>query len=150
MPSTGIVVVQSLSHVQLWDPHRLQHASLSCPLLSPGACSSSCLFSQWWHPTFSSSVAPFSFCPQSFPASGSQSFGASASASILPMNIQGWFPSGLTDLIYLLSRGLWRIFSSTALDVKWSGVKSLSHVRLFATPWTVAYQAPLYMGFSRQ
>ena len=121
MPSTGIVVVQSLSHVQLWDPHRLQHARLSCPLLSPGACSNSCLFSQWWHPTFSSSVAPFSFCPQSFPATGSQSFGASASASILPMNSQGWFPSGLISfridsLISLLFNGLSRVFPSTTIS----------------------------------
>ena len=81
-----------------------------CLSLSPGVYSNSCPFSQWWHPTISSSVAPFSSCPQSFPApgsfpmsrlfaSGGQSIGASASASVLPVNIQGWFPLGLTGLI---------------------------------------------------
>ena len=75
-------------------------------------CSNSCPFSRWCHPTISSSVAPFSSCPQSFPASGSfpvsqlfasggQSTRASASASVLPVNIQGWFPSGMTDLTSL-------------------------------------------------
>ena len=93
----------------LW-PHRLQHDRLFCPLLSPGVCSSSCALNRWCHPTVSSSVAPFSSCLQSFPASmpfpvsrlfisGGQSIEASASASVLPMNIQGWFPLGLTGLI---------------------------------------------------
>ena len=91
-------------------PHGLQHARLPCPLPSPGACSNSCPLSWWYHSTISSSVARFSSCPQSFPASGSfpmswlftshgQSIWASASASVLPMNIQGWFPLGLTGLI---------------------------------------------------
>ena len=81
-------------------PHGLQHARLPCPPLSPGVCSNSCLLSQWWYPTISSSIAPFSSCLQSFPASGSfpmsqlfasggQSIGASA--SVLPMNIQDAF-----------------------------------------------------------
>ena len=89
----------------------------------PRVCSNSCPLSQWCHPTISSSVAPLSYCPQSFPASGSfpmnplftsdgQSTGASVSASVLPMNIQGWFPLGLTGLISLLSKGLSRVFSS--------------------------------------
>ena len=102
-------------------PYWLQHARHPCPSPSPGACSNSCPFSRWWHPTISSSVIPFSFL-QSFPASGSfpksllftsdgQSIGASASASVFPMNIQGWFPVGLTGLI-LLSKGLSRVFSS--------------------------------------
>ena len=93
------------------QPHGLQHARLLCPPLSPGVCSKSCPLSQWCHPTISSSVALFS-CPQSFPALGSfpmsqlfswggQSIGASASISVLPMNIQGWFPLGLTGLISL-------------------------------------------------
>ena len=83
--------------------------------------------SQWWHPTILSSVAHFFSCPQSFPASGSlpvsrlsascgQSIGASASASVLPMNIQGWFPLGLADLISLQSTGLSRVFSSTTVQ----------------------------------
>ena len=104
--------VQSLSHVQLLWPHGLQHFRLSCPSPSPGVCSNSCPLSQWCHPTVSSSVVPFS-CPQSFPASGSflmnqlfasgdQSIGASASASVLLMHIQSWFPLGLTGLIFLL------------------------------------------------
>ena len=92
------------------QPHGLQHARLACPLLSPEVCSNSCPLSQWCHPTISSSVVPFSSCLQSFPASGSfpvsqffpsggQSVGVSASASVLPMNIQDWFPLGLTGLI---------------------------------------------------
>ena len=90
----------------LWS-HGLQRASLPCLSLFPGVGSNSCPLSQWYHPTISSSVVAFSFCPQSFPASGSfpvswlfasdgQSTGASASASVLLMNIQGWFPLGLT------------------------------------------------------
>ena len=92
----------------LW-PHGLQHARLSCPSPTPGACSNSCPLSQWRHPTISSSVVPFSSCPQSFPASGSfpmsqfsassgQIIGVSALASILPMSIQDWFPLGWTCL----------------------------------------------------
>ena len=106
----------------LW-PHRLQHTRLSCPSPSPGACSNSCLSSWWCHPTISSSVIPCSSCLQSFPASGSfpmsqfftsggQSIGASASASALPMNIQDWFPLGLTGWISSQSKGLSRVFSN--------------------------------------
>ena len=94
--------------------HELQRAKSPYPSLSPGVCSNSCPLSQWCHPTISSFVSPFSSCPQSFPASGSfpmsqlfassgQNIRASASASLLPMNIQGWFPLGLTGLISLLS-----------------------------------------------
>ena len=97
-----------------------------CPSLSPSVCSNSCPLSQWCHPTASSSTTPFSFCLQSSPASGSFTMGplfassswstrASASASVLPMNIQGWFPLGLTGLISLLSKGLSRVFSSTTI-----------------------------------
>ena len=100
-----------------------QHTGLPCPSPSPGACSNSCPLSQWWHPTILSSVIPFFSFLQSFSASGSfprsvlftsgdQSIGASASASALPMTIQGWFPVGLTGLI-LLSKGLSRVFSSS-------------------------------------
>ena len=95
------------------QPHELQHARLSCPLPSPGTCSNSRPSSRWCHSTISSSVAPFSSCPRSFPASGSfpmtwllasccQSIGASA--SVLLMNIQGWFLLGLTGLISLQSK----------------------------------------------
>ena len=107
------------SCLTLW-PHRLQHVRLPCPSWTPGACSNSCPLSQWCHPTTPSSVIPFSSCLQSFPESGSfpvsqffapggQSIGASASASVLPMNIQDWFPLGLTGLIPLKSKGLSRV-----------------------------------------
>ena len=106
--------------------HELQHARLLCPSLSPWVFSNPCPLSQWCHPTVSPFAACFSSCPQSIPASGSfpmcqfftsdgQSTGASASASDLPMNIQSWFPLGLTGLISLLSKGLSRVFSSTAV-----------------------------------
>ena len=92
--------------------HGLQHARLPCPSPSPGACSNSCPLSRWCHPTISSSVVPFFSCLQSFPVSRSllmsqlftsdgQNIGASASVSVLPMSIQGWFPLGLTGLISL-------------------------------------------------
>ena len=106
----------------LW-PYGLQHTRLPCPSLSSRVCSNSCSLSRWCHPTISSSVTHFS-CHQSFPASGSfpvswlfasgsQSNGASA--SVLTMNIQGWFPSGLTGMISLLSKGLSRVFSITTV-----------------------------------
>jgi len=93
----------SVTHVWLFVTHGLQHARLPCPSPSPGICSNSCPLRQWCHPTISSSVIPFSSCLQSFPASGSfpmcqliasggQSTEASASASVLPINMQGWFP----------------------------------------------------------
>ena len=96
--------------------HGMQHTSLLWPLLSSGACSNSHPLHRWCHPTISSSVVPFSSCPQYFPASGSfpvsqlftsgrQNIGVSASASVLPMNIQDWFPLRLTCLISLQSKG---------------------------------------------
>ena len=108
-------------------PHGLHHTRLSHPSQPPGVCPNSGPLSQWYHPTTSSSVVPFSSCPQSFPTSGSspmtqlftsggQSIGASASASVLPVNIQGWFPWGLTGLISLQSKGLSRVFSSTTVQ----------------------------------
>ena len=108
------------------QPHGLQQARLPCPP-SPRAWSNSCPLSRWCHPTISSSIVPFSSWPQSFPASGSfpmsrlfasdsQSIGASASASVPPVNIQDWFPLGWTDLISLLSKGLSRGFSSLTVQ----------------------------------
>ena len=102
-------------------PHGLQHARFHCPSPSPRACSNSCVWSRWCHPTISSCIVPFSSCHESLPASESfpvshfftsdgQSIGASASASVLPMNIQDWFPLGLTGLISLLSKGLKNTF----------------------------------------
>ena len=99
----------------LW-PHGSQHARLPCPSSTPRGCSNSCPSSRWCHPTISSSVLPFSSRLQSFLASGSfqmsqlfasggQSIGVSASASVLPINIQDWFPLGGTSWISLLSKG---------------------------------------------
>ena len=105
------------------QPHWLQHARLPCPSPSPRACANACQLSWWCHPTFLSSVLPFSSCHQSFPASGSflmgqlftsggQSIGASSSASVLPVNKQDWFPLRLIGLISLKSKGLSREFST--------------------------------------
>ena len=121
----SISSVQLLSCVWLFAPHELQYARLPCLLPTLRAWSNSCPSSRWCHATISFSVAPFS-CPQPFPASGSfpmcllcasggQSIGASASASVLSMNIQGWFPLGWTSLRSLQSKGLSRVFSSTTL-----------------------------------
>ena len=113
------VVVVAKSYPTLCDP---MDARLPCPSPSPRTCSNSCPLNQWCHPTISSSVFPFS-CLQSFPASGpflmnrlftsgGQSIGASASASVLLMDIQDWFPLGLTGLIPLQSKGLSGVFST--------------------------------------
>ena len=108
------------------QPRGLQCVRIPCPSFSPGVCSNSCPSSWWCHPTISSSVIPFSSCLQSFPVSGSfpmsrlfesgsQGIGTSASASILPVSIQGWFPLELTSLISLQSRRLSRVFSSNTI-----------------------------------
>ena len=125
-------LVQSVSSVAqscptLSAPRWLQHTRLLCPPPTPGAYSNSCPLGQWCHPTISSSVVFFSSHLQSFPASGSfpmnqfsasggQSIGVSASASVLPMNIQDWFPLGLTRLISLQYKRLSRVFSSTIIQ----------------------------------
>ena len=109
------------------QPHWLQHARLPCPSPSPGVGSNICPLSWWCHPIISSSFIPFSSCLQSFPASGyfpmsqffassGQRIGPSASASVLPMNIQDWFPLGLTGLFSLQSKGLSRVFSNTTVQ----------------------------------
>ena len=114
---------ESLSHVQLFATPWTAGFQASLSITNSQSCSNSCPLSQWCHPTISFSVVPFSSCLQSFSASGSfpvsqfftsdsQSIGVSASASILSMNVQGWFPLGLTGLISLLSKGLSRVFSS--------------------------------------
>ena len=110
----------------LWS-HALQHASLPCPSPTPGANSNSFLSKWWCHPTISSSVVPVSSCLLSFPASGSfsrsqlftsggQSIGVSALASVLPVNIQDWFPLGCTGCISLQFKGLSRVFSNTTVQ----------------------------------
>ena len=113
------------------QPHGLQHARVPCPSPSPGVYSNSCPLSQWCHPTISSSVIPFSSCPQSFPASrsfpisqhfasGGQSIGASASASVLPVNIQGWSPC---------SPRLSRVFSNSMVQKHPRLLKSANEIR---------------------
>ena len=140
----------------LW-PHGLQHARLPCPSPTPGSCSNSWPSHQWCHPTISSSVSPLSFCPQSFPVSGSfpvsqffesggQSIGASASASVLPMNIQDWSPLGWTGWISLQSSA-YVLHNCICFQIRSflhplvAVVQPLSHVWLFVTPWTAAHQA---------
>ena len=121
----------------LW-PHESQHARLFCPSPTAGVHSDSCPSSQWCHPDISSSVTPFSSCPQSLPASesfpmsqlfawGGQSIGVSASASVLPMNTQDWSPLGWTGWITLQSKGLARIFSSTRVQKHQSSVFNFLH-----------------------
>ena len=134
--------VQLLSCVWSLQPHRMQHARLSCPSPTPGIYSNSCTLSWWCHPTISFFVIPFSACIQSFLASwsswinqfftsGGQSIGVSA--SVLPMNIQDWFPSGLTGLISLQSKGLSRVLSknhSSKTSILWCSaffIVQLSH-----------------------
>ena len=108
-------------------PHESQHIRPPCPLPTPGVYSNSCLSSQWCHPAISSSVVPFSSCPQPLPASGSfpmgqlfawggQSTGVSASTSVLPVNTQNWSPLGWTGWISLQSKGLSRVFSNTIVQ----------------------------------
>ena len=108
------------------QPHELQHTRLPCPSLFLEDCSKLCLLSQWCHPAISSSITTFSSCPQSFLASGSfpmglfftsgsKSIRGSALASVVPMNIQGWFPLGMTGLISLLVKELSRVFASTRI-----------------------------------
>ena len=112
---SSVQFTRSVVYDSSW-PHGLQHTRLPCPLPTPRACSNSCPLSWWCHSMSSSSNVAFSFCLQSFSASGSfpmsqffasggQSIGASASASVLPMTIQAWFPLGLTGLNSLLSPG---------------------------------------------
>ena len=146
----------ALAHTQLFfshsvvsnslQPHKMQHARLPCPSPSPRACSNSCLLSRWCHPTISSSVVPFSCCLQSFPASrsfpmiqlfppGSQNTRASDSASVLPMNIQDWFPLGSTSLISLQSKGLSRVFSNT----KFKNISSSALSLLYGPTLTSVY-----------
>ena len=115
------VVSNSLQH------HDSQHVRPLCPSPTPGVYSNSCPLSWWCHPAISSSVIPFSSCPQSLPASGSfpisqlfpsggQSIGVSALASVPPMNTKDWFPLEWTGWISLQSKGLWRVFSNTTVQ----------------------------------
>ena len=132
-------------------PHGLQHPRHPCPSLSPRVCSNSCPSSQWGHSTISSSAISFSSCPQSFPESGSfpmnwlfassgQRTRASASASVLLMNIQGWFPLGLTGLISLKFKELSRVFSNTIIQDN-SKASILRHSAFCVAPLSHPYMA---------
>ena len=126
--------VQSLSRVRLLQPYKSQHARSPCPSPTPGVYSNSCPSSRWCHPAILSSVFPFSSCPQSLPPSEFSNesplrvkwpkFGVSVLPLVLPMNIQDWFPLGLTGWIFLQSKELSRVFSSTTI---W---KQLIYVRV--------------------
>ena len=131
------------SFLTLCDPHGLLHARPPCPSPIPRVYSNSCPLSRWCHPTISSSVIPFSSCLQSFSALGSfpvsqfftlggQSIKVSVSASVLPMNIQDWFPLGWTGWISLLSKGLSRVFSNTQFKSISSSVLSLLYGSSFS------------------
>ena len=123
---SSVSSVHSVISNSLW-PHGLEHASLPGPSPTPRSCSNSCPSSWWFHPTISFSIVSFASCLQSFPASGSfpmsqffssggQSTGVSALASVLPMNIQDWFPLGWTGWISLQSKGFSRDFSNTTIQ----------------------------------
>ena len=123
----NVLFSHSVMSDSLW-PHGLQHLRPPYPSPSPGVYSNFCQLGRWCPPTISSCVALFSCCPQSFPASGyfpmswlfpsgGQSIGASASASVLPVNIHGWFPLGLTGLIFLHSKGLSRCNSAGYITI---------------------------------
>ena len=126
----GTLALQFSSVAQLCptlQPHELQHARPPCPSPTPGVHPNTCPLSWWCHPTISSSVIPFSSCPQSFPASwsfqmsqlfasGSQNIGVSASTSVLPMNTQDWSPLAWTGWTSLQSKGLSSVFSNTTVQ----------------------------------
>ena len=120
----------------------LQHARPPCPSPTPRVYSNSCPSCQWYNPTISSSVVPFSSCLQSFPASGSfqmsqfftsggQSIGVSASGSVLPMNTQGWSPLGWTGWISLQSKGLSRVFSNTTVQKHQLFINTIHYMHAF-------------------
>ena len=128
------------------QPHGLEYNRLHCPSPNPRACSNSCTSHRWCHQTISSSVIPFSSCLHSFPESGSfprsqffesggQSFGASSSASVFPMNIQEWFPLGWTGWIILQFKGLSRVFSNTTVQ---------KH-QFFCAQLSLSFNSHLYM-----
>ena len=136
-----VVFSHSVMSNSLW-PHGLQHARLPCPSQSPRVFSNSCPLHQWCHPTVSSSIVPFSSCLQSFPAigsfhmsqffvSGGQNIGASVSASVCPMNVQDWFPSG--QLARSHSPRDSEVFSKTQFKSMNSSVLSFLYVPIFTS-----------------
>ena len=143
-------------------PHESQDARPPCPSQTPGVSSDSCPLSQWCYPAISSSLVPFSSCPQSLPASGSfptsqlftwggQSIGVSASASVLPMNTQDWCPLGWTGWISLQSKGLSRVFSNTTVPKHQFfraqlSSNSKSHIRTWPLEKTIALTRWTFAG----
>ena len=139
--------IQFSSVLSTLQPHELQHTRPPCLSPTPGVYSNSCPSSRWCHPAISSSVVPFSSCPQSLPASGSfpmsqffawggQSIGVSASALVVPMNTQDWSPSGWTGWISLQSKGLSRVFSnSTAQKHQFFGTQLSSQSNSHIHTW---------------
>ena len=125
------------------QPYELQDARFPCPSISAWVCSNSCPLSHWSHPTISFSIPSFSSCPQFFPAtesfrvnwlfsSGGQNIRTSVSVSILPMNIQGWFPLELTELVSFLSNCLSRVFLSTRV---WKHQFLIRKIQIQTTMW---------------
>ena len=148
---SSIPFSHSVMSNSLW-PHWLPHARPSCPSPTPGAGSNSCPLGQWCHPTISSSVIPFFSHLQSFPASGSfpmshlfisggQRIGVSASTSVLPLNIQDWFPLGWTGWISLQSKGFSKSYPTSQFKSK-NGALGFSHIPISsyrANQWTQGY-----------
>ena len=143
-------------------PHESQHARPPCPSPTPGVHANPCPLSQWCHPTISSTVFPFSSCPQSFPASGSfpmsqlfasggQNIGVSATASVLPMNTQDWSPLGWTGWISLQSKGPARVFSNTTVQKHQFfsthlSLWSASHIHTWLLEKTIALTRRTFVG----
>ena len=128
-------------------PHESQHARPPCPSLTPGVHLNSCPLSRWCHPTISSSVIPFSFCPQSLPAASAKSL---QSCPTLCDPIDGSPPGSPVPGILQPRTLEWVVFSFSNAWMWEVKVTSLSRVQLLATAWTAAHQAPPSMGFSRQ
>ena len=167
-----ISILYELLHLLLWfshsivshylQPHGLQHHKLPCPSPFPRVCSNSYPLRRWCHPTISSSVIPFSSCPQSFPVSelfpmswlftsGGESIETSASAWVLANNIQGWFPLALTGLIFLLSWGFSRVFSNTTVQKhQFFGAQSFLSSSSHIHTWLLENHSFNYMDFCRE
>ena len=153
MLSSSVQFSHSVVSDSLW-PHGLHHARLPCPSPTPRVYSNSCLSSQWCHPTISSSVIPFSSCLQSFQHQSlfqwvsfshhvAKVLGVSASASVLPMNIQDWFPLGWTG------QSSCQVPICSWHSAQFSSFQSLSHLQLFVTQWITTRQASLSIANSQ-
>ena len=151
------LLIQLLSHIWLFSTPWMQHTRPPCPSATPRVYSNSCPSSRWCHPAISSSVIPFSSCPQSFPASGSfpmsqlfawggQSTGVSALASVLPMNTQDWSSLGWTGWISLQSKRLSRVFSNTLQKHQFFGAQLSSQSNSHIHTWPLEKPQPWLDG----